>query len=311
MRLTTLLTLALLLPATPSLKAEEEVFWKESFDAPGVGIAAYPNAEKGTLKYETDSEGRSFLRIAPAPGEETTGITLTHTELPDNGLLEINATVRGDGPLMMTLMSLHGRLHSSPITLKQEWQPLREAKTLGFDERTLTLYLHRPPGTPAGGIIEIDEIRIITEPPLPTRDVAVPPRRFLAADYPKSLPQVIEHEGKRGVGGLEPFVIAGLPVPMTSRPLTLYAKIKPGSTGDRYELCGRRTGKSQSIRTVTPKAEGWQWIRFTHLSAQECGESVHLQGWFKSGPLQPAIITDLIWSTEADLSPDQLDNVQP
>lgn len=290
---------------------EEKPIWSESFEGPTKEIKSYPVEAPEALHYEYDEEQGGYLRIVAAGGN-VAGITIQQNDLPDNSLLRVTAKVRGDGAFMATLSSRNGKIYGPPIALDAEWQEMTVSKAVGFDDTAMMIYLHRPPDAGAGGVIEIGAINLYVEPSLEVQDVAVPPQRFEAADYPKSQQEVVFGDGYRGVGGLEPFVVAGVPVPMTARPLTLYVKVRPGSTADVYDLCGRRMGISQSIRVASPTGSGdWEWLRFLNLSTQETGETVNLQALVKAGAVEPAVITDFIWSTDSSLTPVQLDALLP
>lgn len=290
----------------------EELIWSESFENTLASASIYPKDSQQQLELggENAADGSRYLHTTLSGRQSVEGALITIKKAPGNCLVRVTAKVRGNGSVMLSLNSQNGWVRGPAVALTAEWQEVILAKTMQRNDTVLGLYFHRPPKVQAAGVLEIDDIKLYQADPLNLANVDVPPRRLAAADYAKSARQIIKKEDLCGVGGRHPFVITGLPFPQTSRDVTVYIRVYPGATSDRYALSTRRPVESQNVRQIEPKsANEWQWLKFANVSAEEVGDEVGIQAWASAEATEATIIDTIVFSTEPNLDAATLDKV--
>ncbi len=292
--------------------------WTESFEQ-GSGSAAPYHKEAPNSRLEViagdAAGGQSFLRATVPDGKRLAGCSVTATGLPGGRLATVTAQVRGSGELWLCLNSRNGWLYSpDTVKLSARWQTVNLQKALMVADRSLGIYFISREGQ-QGAVFEIDDIQLALSEPLETADVAVAPLRLDAegfvgsADY---LQAEAEATGGKVARHAQYLRLSGLPVPRTSRPLTVYLRIRTEDSAEQWRLCTLQGGHTQVVGQAAPAETGkWHWLKLPAVHAPELGDSFTLDCRREKGAPGQSSIDSLVLSTADDLRPEQLDAAPP
>ena len=292
--------------------------WTESFEQ-GSGSAAPYHKEAPNSRLEViagdAAGGQSFLRATVPDGKRLAGCSVTATGLPGGRLATVTAQVRGSGELWLCLNSRNGWLYSpDTVKLSARWQTVNLQKALMVADRSLGIYFISREGQ-QGAVFEIDDIQLALSEPLETADVAVAPLRLDAegfvgsADY---LQAEAEATGGKVARHAQYLRLSGLPVPRTSRPLTVYLRIRTEDSAEQWRLCTLQGGHTQVVGQAAPAETGkWHWLKLPAVHAPELGDSFTLDCRREKGAPGQSSIDSLVLSTADDLTPEQLDAAPP
>ena len=180
--------------------------------------------------------------------EEARGLALTATGLAGGRLANVTAQVRGQGEVWLCLISGNGWLYS-PATkpLTDQWQELSLSKVLIATDKSLGIYFITREVQP-GAVFEVDRVQVKLSPELPTSDAPVGPWRLEAEDFAPSARTIAADT--QALGGKtirsEQYVIAtDMPVPQTSRPLSIACRVHSGAADDTWRLVTWQGGNIQ------------------------------------------------------------------
>ncbi len=285
----------------------EEVIWQEGFET-GPG-AAKPYRGKEPLEV-VEEGGKPFLRVT-LPGEQPLeGVRLPLGAVEGNRLMTVSAKLRGSGTVGAMVQASNGWTRLAPITLTDQWQPVTIPRTLKAGEHQPTVYFVSLPKdvVPKGMIFEIAGLEAELAPALSLPQRAVPPQRFEIENYTPNLGAIQESDEVTGVVVNASFTTTEIPFPQTSETIHLYLRYRAASGKDRLVLCTRRGGAKQSIQEIQPDAQGWQWLTFADLSAEEAGEAITVEAWPLQGSSQAAMLDAVVITSEAALDATTLDN---
>ena len=280
----------------------------------GLGRAASyhkpPDALQIELATVDAASGKQYAR-ATLPGKKPLeGFHLSATGLAGARLATATAQVRGEGEIWLCLISRNGWLYSpQTVALTGQWREISLSKVLVAKDTTLGIHFLSRKVQP-GAVFEVDNVRVKLEPPLETYQTTVGPWRLEAEDFASRSVYVAAREdalnGKL-VAADQYLAVTGLPFPRTSRPVTIYARVKAAKAGDAYRLSTRQGGNLQYLQTVNAaRLDEWEWLRFEPVLAGEVGDDFGLVGSRQKGSAGQTAIDSVVLSTRADLSPEQL-----
>ncbi|MBC8870014.1 MAG: hypothetical protein H8E44_11380 [Planctomycetes bacterium] len=252
--------------------------WTESFEN-GLGNAKpyHRNDARAELEIASDvrADGKQFLR-ATLPGKrKLEGVNVTATALSGGRLATVTAKVRGTGQIWLCLISANGWLYSPhTVPLTDQWQAIELSKVLIIRDKTLGIhFLSRD--IQQGATFEVDDIQVTLADPPKVVDAQVGPWRLEAEDFTLRRSYVAQDEsasGGRSVGSGQYCRLVQMPFPRTSRPVTVYLRVKAGSGDEEYRLITTQGGNTQFLGSARPKpGRHWQWVRFTAVHAGEVG----------------------------------------
>jgi hypothetical protein len=148
-------------------------------------------------------------------------------------------------------------------------------------------------------------------------DTAVPGYRLEAEDFTSS-PKTIEADATAGgakvVRNSGRFILLNLPFPQTSRPVTVYLRVKAGSPKDQFTLGTyfKLDGKHKTLQTAAAASAGqWRWIHFKAVSAKQVGPLMRIDGVPDKGSGRPAAIDSIVLSTQDNFNEAALERAQP
>ncbi|MBU1734346.1 MAG: hypothetical protein KJ692_03810 [Verrucomicrobia bacterium] len=294
--------------------------WSEGFET-GLGSAkTYLPADGTTLAIGTNhpAEGKQYIR-AVLPGKQALeGLNVTATGLSGGRVAKVTAKVRGKGELWLSLISLNGWLHTSESSaaLSDQWQEVSIGKTLLKDDTSLGIHFLSLKNAQPGAVFEVDDIQVKLAPPPQVYDTDVGPWRLEAEDFPM-LPiyvmNALEASGGKALQTVNPYLaMMDLPFPRTSKPVTVYLRVKPASIKEKWHIETRQSGVNEYISVVQPKKAGaWQWLAFPPLTAGEVGDSFTVCCLGDPNVAGPAFLDQVVLSTRENLTPDELAAAQP
>ncbi|HWL52165.1 MAG TPA: hypothetical protein VNQ90_07010 [Chthoniobacteraceae bacterium] len=297
---------ALLFATLPSFPSRgDEIVWQESFETtPG-------KPYRGEEALEVlDDAGTPFLRVTLPGTQPLEGVRFPIPPLEGHRLLVVSAKVRGSGTLGPMIQAGNTWTRLPPVTLSDQWQAIEIPRTLGAGEQRPTLYFVSLPMdvVPDGMVFELSDLEARLAPPLALPQSKVPPRRFpMAGHSPERAVQEID--GKSVVSIRSSYASEELPFPQTREPIQLYLRYHAASTEDRVALCTRRGGAKQGLRELRPEREGWQWLTFANLSAEEAGEAITVEVWPSREASQTALLDAAILTSEVIPDETTLDTV--
>lgn len=204
------------------------------------------------------------------------GITFTTTtarlggisnifKLPGKGLFSVKCKGRGEGKAQLGVIGSHGWGYSNKLELnKDTWQDFEVEYYETAPQFTIRLYTVEDKQVK----IELKDLTVTEIKLPPMGDGEVPPVCFEAEQHPGKNCTIIEDKdasGGHAVQGGKWYELAKLPVPLTSRPFYLYAKIRKEIGGKMHLAAGR--SMQVIYRKDVPNAKGWQWVTVGPISA--------------------------------------------
>ena len=288
--------------------------WSEGFEN-GLGSAKPYHKDGPGAELEIaagkPAEGKQFLR-ATLPGKrKLEGINVAATALSGGRVATATARVRGTGEIWLCLISTNGWLYSPrTLPLTDQWQTVSLSKALMAKDKTLGIhFLSRD--IQQGAVFEVDDVRVTLADPPKVYDAPVGPWRLEAEDFTLRRSDVTQDEsasGGRSVGSPQYGRLVHLPFPRTSRPVTVYLRVKAGSGGEEYRLITTQGGNTQSLSSARPKPERhWQWVRFPAAYAGEVGDRFDVDFRPAQGAVEPVAIDSVVIGTRDDLDETALD----
>ena len=288
--------------------------WTESFES-GLGNAKPYHREDARAELEiaadNPAEGKQFLR-AELPGErKLEGVNVTATALSGGRVATVTARVRGSGQIWLCLISANGWLYApSTVSLTDQWQAIELSKVLMIRDKTLGIhFLSREIQQDA--IFEVDGVQVTLADPPKVFDAPVGPWRLEAEEFTLRRSYVTQDEsalGGRSVGSGQYCRLVQTPFPRTSRPVTVYLRVKAGSGDEEYRLITTQGGNTQFLGTARPKpGRHWQWVRFPAAHAGEVGDQFDIDFRQAKGAVETVSIDSVVIATRDDLDDTALD----
>lgn len=290
----------------------------EDFEQGLGGVKSYykpPDAMQIELATVDAASGKQYARAALPGKKALEGFHLSATGLPGARLATVTAQVRGQGRIWLCLISRNGWLYSpQDVALTGQWQEVSLSKVLVAKDTTLGIHFLSRKAQP-GAVFEVDSVRVKIQPPTETYQTTVRPWRLEAEDFTSRSVYVASREdalGGKMVAADQYLAVTGLPFPRTSRPVTIYARVKAAKAGDAYRLATRQGGNTQYLQTLkAARLDEWEWLQFEPIMAPEVGDDFSLVGTRESGSAGRTAIDSVVVSTQADLSPEQLAAAAP
>jgi len=292
--------------------------WSESFEG-GSGSAAPYHKDGPTTRFEIvtndAADGGAYLRATPPDLRRLAGFSVTATGLQGGRLATVTAKVRGNGQAWLCLNSRNGWLYSpDTVALTDTWQSVSLSKALMMADVSLGIFFISREEQ-QGAVFEVDDIRVSLAAPVQTYDADVAPLRLEAEEFAASREYVqadATASGGEVASQTQYLRLVGLPVARTSRPISVYLRVKTGDIAEEWRLGTTQGGNSQAVVKVKPTVSGqWTWLRLHSAHAVELGESCYLECWREKGARDAASVDSLVVGTAADLSDEQLDAVGP
>ncbi|MFH1477331.1 MAG: sugar-binding protein [Verrucomicrobiota bacterium] len=293
--------------------------WSEGFET-GLGSAkTYLPDDGTTLAIGTNqpAEGKQYIR-AVLPGKQTLeGLNVTATGLTGARVAKVTAKVRGKGELWLSLISRSGWLHTSEsaAVLSDQWQAVSLGKTLIKDDTGLVIYFLSLKNAQPGAVFEVDDIQVKLEPSPQVYDAEVAPWRFEAEDFPMHdhyVAVAAEASGGKALHANAYLAMTGLPFPRTSKPVTVYLRVKPASVNEKWHIDIRQSGVGEYISVVQPKKAGaWQWLAFPPLTAGEIGDTFNVCCLGDKNVADASFLDQVVLSTRGNLTDAELAGAQP
>jgi len=292
--------------------------WGEGFEKGLRGVRPYHKTGLQTkLEIVTGqaAEGKRFVRASLPGTRGLEGLNLTAGGLIGGRLATATAKVRGRGDLWLCLYSSSGWLYSpQTVSLTKQWQVASLSKVLKTGDDVLSIHFLSKQAQP-GAIFEVDEVQVVVAPQPQAYDVEVGPWRLEAEDF-ASRPSCVA-EDKSASGGKvaahrKHILLSQMPFPRTSRPVTIYVRVKPGSEDEDYRLITKQGGCTQGLSVIKPEAVGkWQWLRFPQAFAGEHANTFGIEFRAKDVTTEPTAIDAVVISTQAGLDRAALDRALP
>jgi len=288
--------------------------WNEGFENEQVSAKPYhkdePNAQL-EITSDNPAEGKQFLRAALPGKRKLEGVNLTATALSGGRLATVTAKVRGSGQIWLCLISANGWLYSPrTVPLSDQWQTVVLSKALMVRDRTLGIhFLSRD--IQQGAVFEVDDVQVTLADPPNVSDAQVGPRRLEAEDFTlrhRDVAQDKTASGGRSVGSGQYCRLVEMPFPRTSRPVTVYLRVKAGSGDEEYRLITTQGGNTQFLSSTRPKpAKRWQWVQFPVAHAGEVGDQFDVDFRQAKGAVETVSIDSVVIATRDDLDDSALD----
>jgi len=222
------------------------------------------------------ASGQWYLRGVLPGRKKLEGLALTATGLAGARLANVTAQVRGQGEIWLCLISGNGWLYS-PATkpLTDQWQEIVLSKVLVAADKSLGIYFITREVQP-GAVFEVDRVQVTLSPELPTGDAPAGPWRLEAEDFASSTRTIMADPQASGGKSIrsEQYVLAGdMPVPQTSRPLSIACRVHSGAADDTWRLVTWQGGNTQYLQAVKPtQSDQWEWLQFKPTLAGELGD---------------------------------------
>ena len=289
--------------------------WTEGFEG-GLGTTKpyHSKAPQATLEVTAaaPAEGKQFVR-ATLPGKSALeGLNVTARGLEGGRVATVTAQVRGTGDLWLCLISANGWLYSpNTVALTPQWQEVSLSKALMVRDKGLGI--HFITKIQQGAVFEVDDIRVTLAEPPKTYDAEVGPWRLEAEDFThrnKDTATDGSASGGKCVRSGQYLRLSHLPFPRTSRPVTVYLRVKSGAGEEEYRLLTTQGGRTQFLSTVKPaKPRAWQWVHFPPAHSGEAGDSFGVDFRQAKGAVEPVALDAVVLSTRDDLGEAALDGV--
>jgi len=288
--------------------------WREDFEN-GIGSAKpyHKDGPRAELEIASDdpAKGKQFLRAALPGKRKLEGVNVTATELSGGRVATVTATARGSGQIWLCLISANGWLYSPrTVPLTDQWQTVEMSKALMVGDRALGIhFLSRDIQQDA--VFEVDDVQVTLADPPKVYDARVGPWRLEAEAFTLRHRDVAQDEsaaGGQSVGSGQYCRLVQMPFPRTSRPVTIYLRVKAGSEDEEYRLITTQGGNTQFLGRARPKpAKHWQWIRFPAAHAGEVGDQFDIDFRQPKGAVEAVSIDSLVIATRDDLDDTALD----
>ena len=288
--------------------------WTESFES-GLGNAKPYHRDDARADLEIASgdpaEGKQFLRASLPGKRKLEGVNVTATALGGGRLATVTAKVRGSGQIWLCLISANGWLYApGTVSLADQWQTISLSKSLMVRDRTLGIhFLSRD--IQQGAVFEVDDVQVTLADPPKVFDAQVGPWRLEAEEFTLRRSYVAQDEsasGGRSVGSGQYCRLVQMPFPRTSRPVTVYLRVKAGSGDEEYRLITTQGGNTQFLGSARPKpGRHWQWVRFTAVHAGEVGDQFDIDFRQAKGAVETVAIDSVVIATRDDLDDTTLD----
>jgi len=296
----------------PCLRPAAAQRWRQGFED-GVGSAKpyHKTAPSTGIELATtgSAEGAQHIR-ATLPGKrKLEGFSLSATGLTGARLATVTAKARGEGEVWLCLISANGWLYSpETVALDEKWQELRLSKVLTARDQRLGIYFISKT-VQRQAVFEVDDVKVSLAPALRLFASPVGPWRFEAEGFAASrwVAGDSTASGQRCVSDGAYVIVDGFPFPRTTRPVTVYVRVTPGSSERVCRLFTRYGGNRQTLAQVTlGKGDDWRWVHFAPLVAGEVGDSfgIDLRGKAKGG--KKAALDALVLATDSSLDQGEL-----
>jgi hypothetical protein len=143
-------------------------------------------------------------------------------------------------------------------------------------------------------------------------DAVVPGYKLRATDYAHHIKTISKDDTVRGPA----LSLRVVPFPRTSRPVTVYLRVRPGHEQDEFipsSMDAREQNRSKRLDTVrSAKIGEWQWIHFKPLTHAEVGDRLQIEAFVnRKASGEPTEISDLVLSTNPNLDEAALDAMPP
>ena len=287
--------------------------WSEGFEAgPGLAKSYREAPPQTTLEVGADdaAEGDRYVRGVLPGRQALEGLNVRATGLRGGRVATVTAQVRGSGELWLCLISGNGWLYSpTTVTLTDQWQDVSLDKVLVSADTSLGIHFLSKTAQ-QGAAFEVDDVQVLLADPPQVYDADVGPWRFEAEDFP--LRQAYVGDEPQASGGLAALdarhmALVGLPFPRTSKPVTVYLRVKPVSVDEAYRIETRQAGHTERLSTVKPTEVGtWQWLAFAPVRAGEVGDSFTVALLGDKEAAGKVAFDQVALSTRADLTPEEL-----
>ena len=289
--------------------------WREGFEN-GLGSTKPYRKDEPAAKIETASddsaEGNQFLR-ATLPGKrKLEGFNVAATALSGGRVATVTARVRGTGRIWLCLISTNGWFYSPDTTpLTDQWQTVSLSKVLMARDKTLGIHFLSKE-IQQGAVFEVDDVQVTLADPPKVYDARVGPWRLEAEDFTLWRKDVAQDESAsdgRCVGSQQYCRLVHLPFPRSSRPVTVYLRVKAGSEDEEYRLITTQGGNTQFLGSARPKpGRHWQWVRFPAVYAGEAGNQFDVDFRQGKGAVGTISIDSVVVGTRDDLDDTALDS---
>jgi len=152
---------------------------------------------------------------------------------------------------------------------------------------------------------------LLLAPPPWVDDAAVGPVRLDAEDFVGDLSWVAQDDAASGgsvVQHRNALELSGMPFPRSSRPVTVYVRIRPGCARAECLLYTAQGGNRQALSTIETTTRGeWQWLRFPPAFAGETGDQFSIGFKAHEAAQQPTLLDAVVIATDETLKPHTLD----
>ncbi|HWL53903.1 MAG TPA: hypothetical protein VNQ90_15795 [Chthoniobacteraceae bacterium] len=280
------------------------------FHTDGHGVTPFGDPLPLVRRVTDGQTQKHLLRMEATAAGSPVGLRVP---LPVTGgprLVKVATALQGRGSALLTLRSGDGAVTSRPLPLQghRRWDSFYYRVDRHGEELVAELTLPNPR---EGDYVEVSSIDLRTKAVAEAGDLPVPPRFYEAGDWidPASTATRVEN-WSGGVLLTSRTSLEALPMPQTSRPLTLYVEYRsPEGDATLERIATDGSSRQVSGASQLPRAEAWQWHRVPGINPRLLGKSLTLR-WTppQGGALE---IHRIVVTSEAELPPAQLEAVAP
>ena len=302
---------ALVAAAVTCLPLHAQVVFREGFETPKHKWQAY-RSKPTQATFETvagdAADGGKFLRVA-CPGRlKLEGVYTSVRGAKAHTLYTMRAKLRGKGDVWGMMLSSNGWLYAKQtVALTGQWQTLTLSKLTGA-KGGLSIYFVTK--TEHQARFDLDAVEVVKEADPPAGDAGVGPLRLEAEDYAVSSSYVVKDADALAGRALRAPSYLGprnMPFPLTTRPVFVYLRLRPGAPKDSVNLCARIEGYQQLLATAKPaRPSGWQWVRLDVPKPAAARGSVDIALRQPKRGLAPALVDSVVIASDGKLRPEQL-----
>ncbi len=287
-------------------------FQEEFSHGPGAIQSYHKPPDDTRIEWISHAESKDgFVRGTLTGKKSLEGLTLTASGLDGARLATVTASMRGKGEVWFCLCSRNGWLYApQTVTLSSnQWQEISLSKVLIANDTTLGIdFLSKTPQP--GAVFEVDWVRVKLADPSKTCDTAVAPWRFEAEGFVPSR-QYIGVDATASAGHLAQdssyLKIGAFPFPRTSKPVTIYARVRSAHATDKYQLITTQGGNAQQLTAVPATLiNTWQWVKFSPVLTGEVGDNFDLVCFRNKNVPGKVAVDAVVLSTQPDMTDAQL-----
>ncbi len=274
------------------------------------GVVAFGDPLPVVRRVTDEPTRKHLLRMEASVARSPVGLRVTLPVTHGPRLVKVATALQGRGNALLTLRSGDGVVTSRPLPLRghRRWDSFYYRADRHGEALVAELTLPNPQ---KGDYIEVSGIDLRTKAVAEAGDLPVPPRFYEAGDFIGPASAAAPAESRSGAvlvtGRLS---LEALPMPQTSRPLTLYVEYR-SLEGDPTLEQVATDGSSRQVLGASqlPGAETWQWHRVADINPRLLGKSLTLR-W--TPPQRGALeIHRIVVTSEAALQAEQLEALMP